>query len=96
MMSTAASTSRPWPASACWKICAAPVKPVTTEGGMPISRSAARIAATASPSATPGGVLKPITTAGSWPWWLTFSGPERRSMVAIAESGTSRPVLERM
>ena len=91
----AASTRAPWPASACWKTCAAPEKPVTTVGGRPRSRSTARIAVTASPSAMPGGVLKPMTTAGSWPWWLTFSGPVVRSIRATAESGTSLPVTER-
>ena len=36
-----------------------------------------------------------MTTAGSWPWWLTFSGPVVRSIRATAESGTSLPVTDR-
>ena len=42
--------------------------------GTPISRIAALIASTASPSAAPGARLKEIVTAGNWLWWLIDSG----------------------
>ena len=91
----AASTRVPWPASACWKTCAAPEKPVTMVGGRPRSRSTARIAVTASPSAMPGGGVEADDHRRQLALVGDIQRAGGRSICATAESGTSLPVTER-
>ena len=55
------------PASADWNALALPWKVVTSDAGLPLSCSNCRIAATASPSATPGFRLNEIVAAGNMP-----------------------------
>ena len=78
-----------------WKAWAVPWKLVVSVAGIRSSRSTLRISFTASPSATPGLRLKEMVTAGSWPRWLTVSGPTVRVSLATAFRGTSLPELER-
>src|SRR5882724_9248739 len=73
MTSTAANSSMPWLATACWKTWALPSKLVAIWAGRPTSAAASWIDFTASPSATPGARLNEIMTAGSWAMWLTVS-----------------------
>ena len=58
-------------------------------------RASASTAATASPSETPGFRLNEIVTAGSWPGWVTASGPVFCVIVASDESGTRSPAADR-
>ncbi|MNZ95572.1 hypothetical protein D3C78_1147320 [compost metagenome] len=39
--------------------------------------------------------MNDTVTAGSWPWWLTDTGPTLRCTLASADSGTSVPLLLR-
>src|SRR5262252_9195666 len=59
-----------------WNASAAPWNFVSALIGMPISRCAARIALTASPSDAPGARLNEIVAAGNWPRWLIARGPD--------------------
>jgi membrane-associated PAP2 superfamily phosphatase len=70
---------------------AVPWKLAWTVAGRPICRSAAWIAVTACPSATPGARLNDSVVAGSCPWWLIDSGVGEIPKVAMLESGTSVP-----
>src|SRR2546422_4646420 len=82
------------PDIAAWKACAVPWNLVVTLGGrMPAPASFTSL--TASPSETPGLRLNEIVTAGSWPRWLTDSGPTVALRLATAFSGTSAPDDER-
>src|SRR2546423_14968092 len=56
--------------------------------GNPISRSALRIASTASPSAAPGARLNDTVVAGNWPRWLIANGAVCSMICATADSGT--------
>ena len=51
--------------------------------------------AVAWPSATPGFRLKESVTEGSWPEWLTVSGPMPGVILTSESSGTSWPFAER-
>jgi hypothetical protein len=53
------------------------------------------MAFTASPSACPGFKLNEIFTDGSWPVWLTESGPTPVVTLATVLSGISFPLVER-
>ena len=53
------------------------------------------MAVTAVPSDMPGCRLKEIVTEGSWPVWLTDSGPAPVLTRATLSSGIRRPLLDR-
>ena len=74
-----------------WNACAVPWKLVAIVAGSS-ARAAASTCATASPSATPGRRLNESVTDGSWPVWLTDSGPTPVSTRVTLESGTCLPV----
>ena len=95
-MTTTVMISRmPRPASDCWNAWAVPWKLVVMEMG---SIEAARLCTslTAWPSATPGARSNEMVTEGSWPVWLTVSGPTPVVNFETAPSGTSWPDEERM
>jgi len=48
------------------------------------------------PQGDPGGVLKEIVTAGSWPRWFTVRGPTPSEIEATAFRGISVPWEERI
>ena len=60
-------SSRPRPWVEFWKAWAVPWKLVSTLAGMPISRSTRLMSAAAWLRVRPGGRLKEMVTAGSWP-----------------------------
>jgi hypothetical protein len=60
-----------------------------------VDAAALWIADTASPSANPGFRLNEIVTDGSWPVWLTDSGPASVVTFATVFSGTRFPVVDR-
>ena len=95
MIMTAASTSAPWPASACWKTCAAPEKPVTTVGGRPISRSTARIGVHRIAQRDARRGVEADDHGRQLALVADVQRADGRSMLATAESGTSLPVTER-
>ena len=74
----AARISQGSPRSERWNSAASPAKLPAMVSGMPISASAARIAAMASPSEAPGARSKPRVTAGNWLCLVTVSGPGPR------------------
>ena len=84
----AAMISRSSLPRAAWKASAAPWKVVIMLAGSPISRSALRIALTASPSEAPGARLNDTVAAGNWPRWLTAIGAVCWMNWAIADNGT--------
>ena len=72
-----------------------PWKLVVTVAGS-VSRATALDLVTASPSEVPGLRLKETVTAGSWPMWLTVSGPtDRSSRLDATRAGTRAPLAER-
>jgi len=91
MVTTAARISSRVLSSEAWKASAAPWKLLRMPRGRPSSASAARIALTASPSATSGARLKDRVTAGNCPRWLMASIVRRSLMRATDESGTLPP-----
>ena len=86
--------SQPRPRWDDWKACAVPCKLVVTSAGS-VSRATLWTSLTASPSDVPGLRLKDSVTAGSWPMWLTVSGPTDRSSRLTVSSGTRAPLAER-
>ena len=60
---------------------------------MSISALAVEMACTASLSEAPCARLKLMVTEGNWSWWLMASGAVRRSILAMALSGTWAPPL---
>ena len=64
-----------------------------TDGGIPISVSAARMILTALPSELPEVRLKLKVTAGNCSWWAMASGAVVRSILANELSGTCWPPL---
>src|SRR5499427_4896359 len=88
MVTIAARISHRVLSSEAWNASAAPWKLVCTLSGTPISRSAARIAFTASPSDAPGARLKEIVAAGNWPRWLIARGPDFSTTRAMLERRT--------
>ena len=83
-----------WVDRAAWKAWAVPAKLPRMLVGMPIRRSAAAMAATASPRATPGARLKYVVTAGKSPWWLIWRGAGLGSNRVSAVRGTDVPVAD--
>jgi len=76
-----------------WNACALPWKLPARVSGTPNSFCAWPTAATASPSAPPGGRLKDRVTAANWFWWLTCNGLVRPvSSRTKVDSGTWPPV----
>src|SRR3954447_2828396 len=86
-------SSSPRPCSDDWNACAVPWKDVVTEDGRLFA--AFSTCATASPSETPGLRLNESVTDGSWPEWLTLSGPTDGTSFATVSSGTSSPEAAR-
>src|SRR5262249_57113451 len=81
-------------ASAAWKAWAVPWKVARIDGGMAISRSAARIASTAWPREARGARLNEKVTAGNWPWWLMASGASVGVKWAQGLRRTGAPVVD--
>ncbi len=94
MTTIAARISHGMLASEVWNSAAVPEKLRCTDTGRPISASAAAIAGSASLRLMPGARLKDKVAAGSWPSWLSTSGPRVVVAVATADSGTSAPVFD--
>ena len=84
----------PSPCTEDWKACAVPWKLVATVAGS-VCRARRFTAATASPSETPGLILKEIVTEGSCPVCGTTSGPRPWLIEPKEESGASWPAGER-
>src|SRR6266404_9206985 len=96
-MTTIDITSRmPMLASEVWEACAVPWKVVFSVSGTFISTEARRTSAMAWLSDTPGRKSNDRLTEGSWPRWVTVSGPTLELKEAMALSGTRVPVVERM
>src|SRR5258705_7209910 len=76
--------------NASWKALALPVNELETLSGS-TSRATPSIAATASPTDTPGARLKDSMTAGNWPRWATEIGPTPLLTSATVLSGTIAP-----
>ncbi len=89
------SRSSPWPFSESWKAWAVPWNVALSVAGMRSSRCTASTWAVASLSDTPGLVLNEMVTEGSWPRWVTTSGPSPGVSLAIESSGTRRPLVAR-
>ncbi|MCY1346345.1 hypothetical protein D9M69_324280 [compost metagenome] len=75
------------------KASAAPRKPLCRLSGICSAASSARIASTASPSATPSARLKDTVAAGNCAMWLIASRVSRSSTLASADSRTWVPSL---
>ena len=95
MTTIAISRIRPRPCSESWNACAVPWKRGRRSSPAASPPRSAWIASTASPSATPGFRLNEIVTDGSWPVWLTVSGPTSVVTVATVFSGISLPLDDR-
>src|SRR5204862_7831038 len=78
-------------ASEAWKACAVPWKLARMLAGRPISRSAASMAVTASPRATPGARLKERVTAGELPLVIDRERRGRRREVGEGAERHLRP-----
>ena len=78
----------PRPFSESWNACAVPWNVVEIADGSVAARRCL-ISSTASPSASPGLRLNEIVTDGSWPVWLTVSGPASVVIVASVFNGMS-------
>src|SRR5436309_13009213 len=94
MTTIAITRINPSPCNESWNACAVPWKLVVTVEGS-VAAAVDSIADTASPSATPGLRLNEIVTDGSWPVWLTLSGPTLVVTLATVLSGIRRPLDER-
>ena len=86
-MTIAARISQSWFVSDARKASAAPWSFTCALTGRPISRCAASMAFTASPSDAPRARLNEIVAAGNWPMRLTTSGAGRSVTVASADNG---------
>src|SRR5262249_1593813 len=89
------SRSSPWPFSEAWNAWAAPWKLPMSVAGARTSRTTCWTCDTAWLSDTPSLRLNEIVTDGSWPRWLTVSGPSAGVSRATASRGTSLACDER-
>src|SRR4029079_12133298 len=94
MTTIAISRISPRPCSDDSNACAVPWNIVEIDAGT-LAAATWRISLTASPSATPGCRLNEIVTDGSWPVWLTTSGPASVCVVATLLEGIRLPLHDR-
>ena len=94
MTSTATISRSDSPCWLDWNAWAVPANAVVTSE-VSTARPAACTSVTASESPVPGLTSNDRVTAGSWPAWVTDSGPSPGVSFATDPIGTSEPFVER-